>query len=168
MASRIVNIVAVVCVAVATAALAGEATVTVKVKQLALRADRQFYAPTVAQVHQKDQLVVVGQQADWLKVTVRGKTGWVHRSGVVSADAAETGGGPLSFFGGGDRGKVTQQEVALAGKGFNDKVERAYKQKNPQLDFSAVDRMERLGIKDENLLVFVREGRLHAHELAAN
>ncbi len=146
----------IVCCALflAAAALAATETVSVIVRKTSIRRDRQFYAPTLAEAAFRDQLVVLARDKDWLRVRARGVEGWVHASAVavkaVSVSAKEATGG------------VSEDDVALAGKGFNSAVESEYRKNKPQANFAAVDRMEQFTATEQSLADFRREGKLVA------
>ncbi|MBI4828334.1 MAG: SH3 domain-containing protein [Nitrospinae bacterium] len=152
----------VIAMAAALAWAAGK--VTVIHKKTSLRADKQFFAPALAEIPYKESLEALETQNGWIKVTYAGKTGWIHSSAVSGAvPAAEKKGGALSLFGGDDDKKnVAQEDVALAGKGFNEQVEKQYKQKNPNMNFAAVDEMEKITIPGDKLAAFVQQGGLEA------
>jgi hypothetical protein len=52
---------------------------------------------------------------------------------------------------------VASGELALAGKGFNAQLEAEFRNKN-QLDFTQVDRMEKITIRSEQMESFLKEG----------
>jgi hypothetical protein len=54
---------------------------------------------------------------------------------------------------------ASSSEVALAGKGFNQEVENAYKT-NGDLNYADVDRTETLTVNEAELYRFLDEGRL--------
>jgi hypothetical protein len=58
---------------------------------------------------------------------------------------------------------VSASEVALAGKGFNEEVENAYKA-GGKLNYADVDKTEAIRVTDEDLEKFVTDGRLKAGE----
>ena len=76
--------VAIAILAFAAASSAGQ-TLMVNIKQVSIRADKQFYAKTVAEAKYQDKLEVVKQQGDWYLVTFNGTQGWVHKSSVGEA-----------------------------------------------------------------------------------
>ncbi|MBI4667416.1 MAG: hypothetical protein HY751_13520 [Nitrospinae bacterium] len=143
-------------------AISGAASkvVAVTVKKTSIRADKQFFAPTVAEAVYKDRLEVLEESGGWIKVAFSGKNGWIHKS-AVGMEVKDKG---PSLFGGDDASKVSQEEVALAGKGFNSQVESEYKKKNPSLDFAAVDRMEKITVEDSKVAAFVKDGKLASRE----
>ncbi len=146
---------------------AAYSTVTVIHKKTSIRADKQFFAPAVATAKYMDKLKVIEEKGGWYKVSFAGKTGWVHGSAV--AGGKKTGAGKkkkgLSLFGKKeDPKKVSQDDVALAGKGFNEQVEKDYKKKNPKLAFKAVDEMEKINVEDKKLAGFIKAGNLKENE----
>ena len=67
----------------------------------------------------------------------------------------------LSAASGGDvRLAASTDEVALAGKGFSQEVETAYKKQNRSLDYAWVDRMATFKVTDAEALRFLQEGGL--------
>jgi hypothetical protein len=134
------------------AAIAAE-TVTVIVKKTSVRRDRQFYAPTVAEATLGEAFAVLAREKGWVKVGTGAGEGWLHESAVTAKKVAASAQAPAG-------GKVDAQDVALAGKGFNPQVESEYRKKNPQADFAAVDRMERLGASEKAVAAFLGEGNL--------
>jgi len=138
--------------------------VSVVVRQTSLRADRQFFAPAVATARFRDQLTVLESGDDWFKVSHGGKTGWVHRTAITSKPAQESS-GLSAFTGKSGAGQVPEDEIVLAGKGFNSSVEAEYRKKHPTSNFAAVDRMEKLAVGQNELVAFRRAGELRDREL---
>ena len=143
--------------ALAGAAIAGSQIVTVMHKKTSIRSDKQFFAPAVATANYGDQLAVTGEKGGWYQVTAGGKKGWVHGSATAAGAVAVSS---AQFAQGG----VSGEDVALAGKGFNEKVEKEYQQKNPKLNFKAVDMMEKLAVDEKHQAKFIAEGKLAAKE----
>jgi hypothetical protein len=55
---------------------------------------------------------------------------------------------------------ASSDELTLAGKGFNEQVEKSFKTKNPNVDFSGVDRMEKVVISQKEIQQFLQTGKL--------
>src|SRR5215470_18791204 len=128
--------------ALAVAAVVGAAagapdkggTVTVQVMSAKVMKDPSFLGTTVATVVRGEHLTYQDSQKDWYKVTTSaGKDGWINKTSVV--DKALT----LSTKPGGGTGGVSEDEVALAGRGFSPEVEKQYRSQHPDLDYSHVD-----------------------------
>ena len=152
MKPAILSLIAVI--AAASIAMAGQ-IVTVMHKTTSIRADRQFFALTIATARYGDRLTVMEEKEGWYKVAAGEKTGWVHSSATVKGEVAVTAG---KFT----RGNVSGQDVALAGKGFNEQVENKYKKENPQMNYAAVDRMENMNVSDGQVRKFLAEGKLES------
>ncbi len=130
-------------------------TVTVQVMSVKVMKAPGFLGATVATVVRGEHLTFEDAQKDWYKVTTgKGKTGWVNRSSVVDKKVA------LSTRPGGGTGGASQDEIALAGRGFSPEVESAYRGKHPELDFSHVDNVEKLDVDTEALAKFAADGKV--------
>jgi hypothetical protein len=57
---------------------------------------------------------------------------------------------------------VSSEEQALAGKGFNSEVEAKFKEDNAEIDFTWVDKMEKIKIKTPTLIKFLEKGDIKA------
>ena len=137
---------------IAGAALAAAETVTVIVRKTSIRRDRQFYAPTVAEADLGASFTVLAREKGWVKVGTKSGEGWLHESAVTVKKVAASSQGPGAA--------VADEDITLAGKGFNPQVESEYRKKNPEADFDAVDRMERLEPGEKAVASFMREGNL--------
>ena len=145
----------IVCLAILLSAAAVRAageTVFVTVKKTSVRADRQFYAPTVAEAVFRDQLVVLAREKSWVRVRFKGVEGWVHLSATAATAVAVTAKDAT--------GGVSQDDVAFASKGFDSSVEREYSKSKPQANFAGVDRMEQLTVSEKALMEFRQVGNL--------
>lgn len=132
------------------------ATVTVLVQETKVRKRPQFYAPAMATARLGDRLDAGGVENGWYAVATNGRDGFIHQSAVTakrvrlsSADSVG-GSGPSA------------EEVTLAGKGFNEQVEKSYRSGRGDLNFSDVDAMEQRTISDPALSRFMRDGGLLA------
>ncbi|MBI2362430.1 MAG: SH3 domain-containing protein [Elusimicrobia bacterium] len=137
----------------AVAALAASGRVTVSVEQAKVRKAKAFYAPALATVRFQQALEAGPAEDGWLPVTVSGKKGWLHESAVASK-AGKVRSGAWS---GSD--EATQEEVTLAGKGFNEEVEKAYRSGRADLDYAGVDAMEARSVPDAELTAFLKAGK---------
>ncbi|MBI5594892.1 MAG: hypothetical protein HY928_02260 [Elusimicrobia bacterium] len=138
---------------VAAAALAASGRITVAVEQAKVRKQKAFYAPALATVRYQQSLEAGPAEDGWLPVTVSGQKGWLHESAVASK-AGKVRSGAWS---GSD--EATQEEVTLAGKGFNEEVEKAYRSGRSGLDYAGVDAMEARAVPDAELTAFLKAGK---------
>lgn len=151
---RLILFVLAMLITTSVLALAAE-TVTVITKENAIRASCRFFAPVVATVRYNDRLEVLSKEGDWYRVRFKDVEGCIHKSAVEKPKIA------LADLGIGDKKSTTEDEVALAGKGFNPQVEDAYKDKNPEISFQQVDSIEAYGIPEEKQIEFIEEGELN-------
>lgn len=127
-------------------------TLRIITKENTVRKENRFFSPVLFYVRYGDVLEGLGKEGDWYRVRFKDKEGWVHKTAVVTRKvrlkdikAAE---------------KTRHDEVALAGKGFNPEVESSYKEKHPEAGYHLVDKIEAKKISEEELELFIREGRL--------
>ena len=139
---------------IVAAGTAQAAVYRVVTREAAVRKDMRFFAPVVIRAPYGNQLQSIERRGDWLKVSYKGKQGWIHVSAVQEQKVK------LSTLAGGRAAESTRDEVALAGKGFTPEVEKAFQAKNPAMNFSAVDRIESFGVTDDELQAFIRTGNL--------
>lgn len=132
--------------------LAAVTTITVTVKESRVRATPASYGKTVGTVTLGQKLAVQESKNDWYKVTVGGATGWLHRSAVTTKKV------DIGASGSTGTGKVSSDEVTLAGKGFNPQVESEYRKRHPGANFAAVDEMEKMRISEDEVRRFVEAG----------
>ena len=126
--------------------------VTVRVMSAKVMKAPKFIGAAAGSVSRGDQLPIAEVKGDWYRVTgVR--TGWINRTSVVEGKVA------LSSSPGGG-GSASRDEVELAGRGFTPDVEREYRGKHPDLDFTHVDAIEKTAIDFTELEAFVAEGEL--------
>ena len=129
------------------------AKLTVRVMSAKVMQGPQFIGATAGSVSRGDQLVFRKAQGDWYQVE-GALTGWIHRTNVIEKDVK------LSSAPGGSGGAASREEVELAGRGFTPQVEGEYRQKNPNLDFSHVDAIEKIEVDLASLADFVAAGGL--------
>ena len=128
-------------------------TLKVTVKSSKLRKSPKFYAGSVATVKFGDSLQKLKEQGDWIQaMTTAGVQGWIH-TGAVSTPKFSLTAKRTAGTG------TTADEVALAGKGFNEQVEKEYR-KTATLDYTWVDRMAQITIGETEMERFLREGKL--------
>ena len=128
-------------------------TVTVRVMSAKVMKSPKFIGPSAGAVSRGDQLTVKEVKGDWYRVE-GSFAGWIHKSNITEGKVA------LSSTPGGSGGNVNRDEVELAGRGFTPQVEQQYKDKNPNLDFSHVDAIEKTSVDPTELEAFVTEGGL--------
>jgi hypothetical protein len=100
----------------------------------------------------------LGTQAGYTQVrTADGKQGWVATSVLKKKGLLDN-----DLMAGKDDAKkgVTEDEAAAATPGMTKPVEDAFKTQNPNLSFTEVDRIEKLGVTKPEIKAFIKEGAL--------
>lgn len=143
----------------AAAFAAAPVAMSVQVKNGQLRATPSFLGQLVAPLNYGDRLQVLEQQGDWSKVTApNGQSGWVHTSALTKTKIVMKAGSDTVQTG------ASGDELALAGKGFNSDVEADFKAKNRNIDFTWVDKMEKIKVASEAMQKFLTEGGIQPME----
>lgn len=134
-------------------------TLTIKIRDSKLRSGPKLWTPAVRDLKFGDQLVAQGTEAGWFKVrTASGAAGYVHPSAVTDRKVVLASKNTA-------QASVDASDVVLAGKGFNKEIEREFAQNNPESNFKAVDQVAALRIPDQDLVRFLRDGKLGKGEL---
>ena len=129
---------------------------SVQVKKTDIRSSPSFLGKILTEVSYGDQVEVHKEKGAWNMVSLTGTDikGWIHTSALTSKRIVLRPGTS-------DVKQVaTSDEVALAGKGFNKEVEREFRAKNPKIDLSMIDRMEKIVISQYQIKRFLTEGEL--------
>jgi len=135
---------------------ADDGSMSVQVKQSQVRTAPSFLARIIATLNYGDRVYIVTRQGTWAQVFLAsaGIKGWVHSSAlttkkiVLQAGAADV------------NQTATSDELALAGKGFNKKVEGEYRNNNQDLNYAPIDRMERMKVSQSAIRKFLKEGAI--------
>jgi len=141
---------------VASATAFGQAKMmSVTVKEAPVRSTPSFLGKIVKDLSYGDRVEVVESQGGWVKINLPGGqgSGWLHSSELTQEQLAVKAGNNVNQ-------SASGSEVALAGKGFNQQVENQYKSEK-NLDYTWVDKMEKISYKPERLIQFLEAGDLH-------
>ena len=126
----------------------------VAVRQAVVRSSTWFFASNRGNLSMGEQVSVLQVSGNWTEVranTAPFLTGWTS-TGNLSPRLIVAEGTTASA-----------REVALAGKGFDRDVENVYRA-GGNLNFADVDRMEGIRVPQDELLLFMTEGRLNIGE----
>jgi uncharacterized protein YgiM (DUF1202 family) len=130
---------------------------SVQVKTGELRATPSFLGKIVGRVAYGERVGVLEVRSPWIKVQASNAgsvAGWIHESALTqSRIALKAGGTDVQQTASGD-------ELALAGKGFNEQVEESFKAKNPKVDFAWIDKMETFVATDDEMRRFLEQGQV--------
>lgn len=136
------------------ASVALGATLKVITQEATIRKDKRFFAPLVARVAYGEVIQELERKGDWMRVSYRGKEGWIHISAVQEQKFE------LSSLSTGRAQETSREEVALAGKGFTPEVEKAFREKNPKMRYDLVDHVQGYKVAESRLQAFIRAGNL--------
>ncbi len=129
----------------------------VQVQKGQMRAQPSFLARVIKTLTYGDLVQVLQQDLPWVRVSDRdGLQGWVYTSALTQRQFLKS---PGKDDGTSDTG-ATSEEISLAGKGFNKQVEVAFKSRHPTVDFTWVDRMEKITVSRSEMRQFLRRGRV--------
>ncbi len=136
-----------------------EKSMSVQVKQSHIRKSASFLAPVLGVLAYGDKVSVVGDEnSDWIQVKSGSSAGFVHSSALTKKEVVLNPGAQ-------DVEKAaSSDEITLAGKGFNDQVEGAFRAKNPNLNFAAIDKMEGYLVSENQMRNFLIQGRIFPKE----
>lgn len=128
-------------------------TVYVSAKSVQLKSSEGSFASNSGLAVYGDSgkvLAVSGKKVKIQLSTGSKSTGWIA-SGSVTKKKINTS----------SKTTASAKELALAGKGWSEEAENAYKASNKKLDFKVIDAIEAIIINDAELLKFIQEGHLN-------
>lgn len=125
-------------------------SLSVRALKARLMASPQFLGASVTTMRRGARVKVVGSKGSWIKVSYRGRTGWVHKNRVTKK--------VIKLSSGGTGSGTSRGEAELAGRGFSPKTEASFKSKNPNFDYSHVDNMQNLEVDPVSVNRFVQAG----------
>jgi hypothetical protein len=138
---------------------AGPVAMSVQVKTGQVLASPSFLGQVLTRVNYGDRLQVVEQQGDWSKVTTAdGQSGWIHSSALTKKKITMSAGSQNA------QTAASGDDLALAGKGFNSDVEADFKAKNRSVDFTWVDKMEKIKVQPAAMQQFLKDGGIQPAE----
>jgi hypothetical protein len=134
--------------------------VKVKVQKTSLFEQPNFFSRTVATLQFGDELEREEVVKDWAKVRFGQQMGYVHQSALTSTKVDMK----TMLFSSSSSSEASQDEVALAGKGFTPEVEKNYGKAHPEMNYTLVDEIERYSVDPNSLRSFVQRGGLKVSE----
>lgn len=134
---------------------------TVQVKQAQLHSTPSFLGSVTSTLAYGDKVKFIEEKGAWKMVAIRKVKGWIHTSALTTKTVVLQAGKENVKTG------ATSGELAIAGKGFNAKVEAEFKSKNRNIDYKQVDKMETFTIKPLQMQTFLKQGEVNVPEEAA-
>ena len=141
----------------AVSAESGE-MMSVQVKSTPVRETPSFVGKAIATLSYGDRVEVISNQGVWTKIRTADATGWTHNSALSTKRIVLRSGGETA------QSRASSDELALAGKGFNSDVESEYKKQHGNIDFTPIDRMEKVRISSTEIQSFLKEGGVSPRE----
>lgn len=134
------------------------ATVYVSVKSTALKSGTGFFSKKIGTVSYGDQVIVLESTSSKSKVRLASNasvSGWISNGSLTTKKIAKSGSSSVN---------ASSNELALAGKGFSEEAEKAFKSSNGNLNYAEVDKIEEITVSDSELSAFISEGHLKGGE----
>jgi hypothetical protein len=134
-----------------SAQVARGGTLYVAVKTVTLKSSTGFFASNRGTLNYGDVVTVLQVSGKFVEVRSAANsslTGWTASANMSAKQIVS-----------GNTSSVSARETALAGKGFNQEVEDAYKTKG-NLNYADVDRVEAVTVRETDLLRFLEDGHL--------
>jgi uncharacterized protein YgiM (DUF1202 family) len=130
----------------------------VATKNAELKSSTGFFADTVITLQYGDQVTVIQENNRWMEVKPVKRpsvSGWILANSLTAKRIIS-----------GTGTSASADELALAGKGFSEEVEQAYKNrsKSSAANYAEIDAMEALLVPRQDLYNFLLEGHLNTGE----
>lgn len=126
-------------------------TMYVSVKSAALKSSTGFFASTRGTLNYGDRVTVLEVSGRFIRVRSANSTleGWTPSANLSARQIVP-----------GNTSTLSATETALAGKGFNQEVESAFRARGGAGNYADVDAVERVAVTEDGLRRFIEEGRL--------
>ena len=134
---------------------AAPTSMQVQVQQTPMRESPSFLGRVVTTVSYGDSLQLIQATRGWMQVRAAdGTIGWLHESALTPKK--------VTLKSGAESVQTTAdtREVALAGKGFSETVEKQYQAENQAIDFTWLDRMDTFAVPEQAKIDFLKQGGL--------
>jgi SH3-like domain-containing protein len=139
---------------VALATLAAPVSMHVQVRSSPIRNTPSFMGQIVATAAYGDTVERLEAKGAWIQVRAGGKEGWMHQSALTTRKVSMKAGEQDATV------TASSKDLALAGKGFSKQVEGEFKERNKNIDFTWVNRMEEFKVSDAEARDFLKAGRV--------
>lgn len=115
-----------------------------------------FLSKVIATLYYGNRVLVYEEKNSWVKVGKPRKkySGWIHASALTRKKIILNPGKKDVEI------AASSDELALAGKGFNEDVEAEFKRKHRNIDYRWVDYMEKITMSTAEMQAFLREGKV--------
>jgi hypothetical protein len=129
--------------------------VSIAVQETPLRERPSFLGSIIAELSYGDRVEVLESSGAWLRVRLEGaeQEGWIAEA-AASEERIVLDAGDADA-----QAEATDDEIALAGRGFSEQVEAEFREQQ-DLDFSAIDELEAKEVPPETISAFLQEAGL--------
>lgn len=126
--------------------------VYISAKSTNLRNNASPLSSVVSEVEYGDCGIVLESTPKSTKIKMRETkdVGWISNGSITKKKILASSKGM----------RTTSDELAMAGKGFSEEAESAFKQANENLPYDLVDEIEKINVSDEELILFLEKGKL--------
>lgn len=151
----ILKIVATIAVIAFSIAAWAAKSLSVQVREVQVKSSPNYLSGTVGTLNYGQPIEIVSDEGNWYQIAQ--PKGYIPKTATGTAKANVDASKKFAAKG------VSNDETALAGKGFNPQVESQFKKDNAALAaaFSQVDRVERMNIPTPTLNQFIASGKLN-------
>jgi len=138
------------------------AVMSVQVREGAVRDSPTFLGKILTKLDYGQKVDILEEKAPWARISATEPEleGWMHTSALTTKEIKLKPGVSDAKTG------ASGNELALAGKGFDEATEKKYKEDNPDVDFSWVDKMEGFMVSQTQIQAFLAEGAMGQNEEA--
>ena len=127
---------------------------SVQVRSSPMRDTPSFMGRVLGTADYGAQVESLQTKGAWVQVRMGQAEGWIHQSALTTRHIEMAAGTRDVTV------TASANELALAGKGFTRQVESEFKEKNKEIDFTWVNRMEAFKVRDAEVRDFLKEGRV--------
>lgn len=141
------------CALIGSGSILAAETQYIQVREAPVREKASSLGKMVGTIPYTTPVTVLEKSGSWARVSCAEPklSGWISLSAISVKNLGLKAGA-------GGTNNASSNEVALAGKGFNEDVEKEYRSQNASLDFDWVDKMEAIKVSDEELAAFLADG----------
>lgn len=126
--------------------------VYVSAKEAVLKDSEGKFAKDVKKVQYGDMLIVLQSTEKKTLVSFGNVSGWIPTGNITKKKIAKTASG--------SNVRASGEELSLAGKGFSQEAENAFRSMDRELKYDVVDSMEKIKVSESELQKFIESGNL--------
>ena len=133
-------------------------TSSVTVKKAAVKKSPRVFSKTVETLHYADQVEILVRAKGWVQVELAdGRSGWIRSTHLSKPELSLQAGEQMVDV------AASDEELTLAGKGFDSQIESNYRQQNAEVDYAWIERMLSYHSDEAELIRFLEQGGLSSN-----